>query len=313
MHNLLILFFKFVGIILFQLKENLKHQKKQNNKKNSISKEVAIPLLELEQKVSGSFINNKTLQLAILLLISFGFYCNTILHEYALDDVIVITKNNFTLKGFSGIYDLITKDTFDGYTTVKDLVAGGRYRPLSVVTFALEIGLFGLNHPAISHFINVLLYCSVVLMLFVFLDRFLFKKLILLSFVTTLIFAIHPIHTEVVANIKSRDELMALLLTLISLYLFFTYLLNRKRKKYLIFSLIAFFLSLLSKENAVTFLAIIPLMLYFFYNKNLSSLIMNPNIIFHSILETPSPPGPIKLGLKPFLPKLNKNSSNILT
>ena len=214
----------------------LKQPKKQNQRKQALPKELPL-LLDLDQSASGNFLNNKPLQIAILLLISFGFYFNTILHDYALDDVIVITKNKFTLLGFSGIVDLLTKDTFDGYTTVKDLVAGGRYRPLSVVTFALEIGFFGQNHPAISHFVNVLLYCSIVLMLFLFLDKFLFSKNSLLSFLSTLIFAVHPIHTEVVANIKSRDELMALLLTLISLYLFFTYLLNRKRKKYLIFIL----------------------------------------------------------------------------
>src|SRR6185369_7431243 len=101
-----------------------------------------------------------------------------------------------------------TRDTFDGYTNVKNLVAGGRYRPLSVITFAIEIGIFGPGHPAKSHFVNIVLYGLLVVMLFKFMRDHLFKNNSLIPFIAALIFAIHPIHTEVVANIKSRDEIM---------------------------------------------------------------------------------------------------------
>ncbi len=250
------------------MKKNKKH--KQNH--NVVAENAA--MLELDQPNNGFFLENKTLQIAILLIVSFAFYFNTIWNDYLLDDVIVITKNKFTLMGFSGIWDIFSKDTIEGYSSVKGLLSGGRYRPLSLVTFAAEIGLFGANHPAISHFINVLLYCAVVLMLFLFLDKFLLKKQPLLSFLSAFLFAIHPIHTEIVANIKSRDELMSLLFTLIALHLFFTYLQNQKEKKYLIISLVLFFLSLLSKENGLMYIVIIPLMLYYFHNYKFKDAIL---------------------------------------
>ena len=67
------------------------------------------------------------------------------------------------------------------------------------------------------------------------------------------------------ANIKGRDEILTLLGSLGALYLSFrSYL----KKKPLLNILAAglFFLALLSKENAITFLAIIPLS-YFFFTK----------------------------------------------
>lgn len=246
-------------------------KKNKHPKTHSIKEEVSLP--KLEQSATTNFYTNKTFQISVLLIVSFCFYFNTIWNGYLLDDVIVLTKNNFTLSGFSGIWDILSKDSFEGYTTIKGFLSGGRYRPLSLVTFAIEVGVFGADHPAITHFINILLYCSVVLMLFLFLNKFLFKTHPLLSFLTTLIFAIHPIHTEVVANIKSRDELLALLFTLIALHLFYTYLQNKNKKKYLIISLISFFLSLLSKENAITYIASIPLMLYYFDKQKLSEAI----------------------------------------
>ncbi len=43
-------------------------------------------------------------------------------------------------------------------------------------------------------------------------------KNIPVAFVAALIFAVHPVHTEVVANIKGRDELLAGIFFLLSLF-----------------------------------------------------------------------------------------------
>src|SRR5207247_11319924 len=127
--------------------------------------------------------------------------------------------------------------------------------PLSMVTFAVEQGLFG-THPAVSHLINVVIYCLLIVLIFRLLDEHFFKEKPGMAFLVTLMFAIHPVHTEVVANLKSRDELLALLFLVLSVELFFRHA--------LVLSLIAFFLALLSKESAITFLAVIPLTSYVF-------------------------------------------------
>jgi tetratricopeptide (TPR) repeat protein len=82
------------------------------------------------------------------------------------------------------------------------------------------------------------------------------------AFLISLIFMAHPIHTEVVANIKSRDEILSFLNTFIALNLAFRYSLTKSRKD-LIWSIVFFYLALLSKETAVVGLALIPLFLFY--------------------------------------------------
>ena len=207
--------------------------------------------------------SDRRIHLLILVTVSLALYFNSIFSGYVLDDMIVITHNSFTQKGFAGIKDLLFHDSFLGFTGMENQLAGGRYRPLSMVTFAMEYGLFGLR-PHITHFINVLLYAALIGLLYRFLDRFVFKQKPFISFLVALLFAIHPIHTEVVANIKSRDELMCMIFLLLSMELLFRHVLEKKNPLQLAGSLFMFFLSLLSKENGLVYIAVVPLLLYYF-------------------------------------------------
>ncbi|MDD3740424.1 MAG: tetratricopeptide repeat protein [Bacteroidales bacterium] len=234
----------------------------------------------------------------VLSILAFVLYGNTLNHDYALDDAIVITNNQFTQKGVDGIPDIFKYDTFVGFwlTSYKDrtaeqiqeekkLVAGGRYRPLSLATFALEVEYFGKNikdaqgnivykgNPFISHLINIILYLGATLILFLVLKR-LFpidenkKWYLSMPFIVSLLFLAHPIHTEAVANIKGRDEIMTLIGSLSALLFMLKYLDSRK-VYFLLLSCLALFLGLLSKENAITFLAVIPITVYYFTKHSL--------------------------------------------
>ncbi len=223
---------------------------------------------------------NKT---PVFILFLFGclLYINTVPHDYALDDKIVITENQFTKEGFAGIADIFTTDSFQGFYGKKTgLVAGGRYRPLSVFTFAVEYGLFGKN-PFFNHLFNVLLYGISGMLLFMILGRCFpatddRKWYLSIPFITTALFLAHPLHTEVVANIKGRDEILCLFLSLGSLFYFMKFL---DSKKYidLFISSASIFLAMMSKETAITFLLIIPLTIYFFtehpLKKNILSMV----------------------------------------
>ncbi len=188
-------------------------------------------------------------------------YLNTVSHGYALDDVISITMNSFTKKGFAGFKDILTKDSFVGFIGNASELSGGRWRPLALITFATEWQLFGQN-PNISHAVNVLLYAICCLMLFRLLNTFLLKNNIWIAAAASILFAVHPIHTEVVANIKSRDEILSLLLIISSMYLALRYHLNSKPFYFLLLSIFCYFMALLSKENGVTGLAFVPLLFY---------------------------------------------------
>jgi len=97
-------------------------------------------------------------QISILLFVlALVLYGNTFTHDFALDDHIVITGNNFTKQGFSGIKDIMTHDAFVGTYGEALELSGGRYRPLSIVMFAVEYQLFGAN-PLVGHMMNALLF-----------------------------------------------------------------------------------------------------------------------------------------------------------
>ncbi|MDX1407994.1 MAG: tetratricopeptide repeat protein, partial [Saprospiraceae bacterium] len=205
-----------------------------------------------------------------LCIVGFLCYANTLPHGFTQDDAIVITDNMYTQEGISGIPGLLTKDTFFGFFKTEGksrLVSGGRYRPLTPIMFAVEYELFG-QSPFVGHLINVLLYCLTGILIF--------QLLLWMGARTTWpdrawqfamigagLFLVHPLHTEVVSNIKGRDEIMSLLLSLTALWLVVrTY--PKPSLKHLALAALAFFGALLSKENAITFLAVIPLSLVFF-------------------------------------------------
>ncbi|MBE9468280.1 MAG: tetratricopeptide repeat protein [Bacteroidetes bacterium] len=261
------------------------------------------------------FKNKNFIIYSILFFLSFLLYANTFNHSYALDDAIVIADNRFTQKGFAGVKDILTHDSFTGFFGKdKKLVAGGRYRPLSIVTFAVEHQFFGKN-PHISHFINVLLYALIGVLIYVILSNLLTKYqnkkwCFSIPFLTALLFIAHPIHTEVVANIKGRDEIMALLFSLLALYFIIKYFAKNKSRT-LFYSFLSLFLALMSKENSITFVLIIPLTIYFFTDKKFKKIALSIIplilasglflIIRHLIIGNSLSKAPTELMNNPFL------------
>ncbi len=197
-----------------------------------------------------------------LAVISLLVYANTLRNGYVLDDFTVIKGNAIVSKGVSAIPEILSTPYRRGYfITSNDL-----YRPLSLVMFAVEYQLWAGN-PAPSHLINILLYAGCVVLLFLFLYNLFERKKAGIAAIGALLFALHPIHTEVVANIKSRDELLCFFFSFLSLNIFYKYQAKGNILQLLI-GAFCFFLALLSKETVITFLAIIPMIFFFYQNDN---------------------------------------------
>ena len=192
----------------------------------------------------------------LLAFFAFMLYVNTFNHGYVLDDYSAITINRFVQEGFAGIPKLLTVD-FWHFSNMQL----GYYRPLSLITFAMEYQFFGAA-PHVSHFFNVLFYALSVFFVFLLLSRLFSSLNPLFPFLMALLFAAHPIHTEIVNNIKGRDELLSFLNTVAMLYFALRYT-DKKKPWLLILSLFLFYLGLLSKESAMTGLILLPLVLYY--------------------------------------------------
>ena len=195
----------------------------------------------------------------VLAAIAAVLYLPTLGHGFVLDDPLVTTLNAYVQKGFAGLGDIFSHSYRAGSSVSTD--SEYMYRPLSVAMFAIEWSIAP-NSAGIHHFMNVLWYAFSVGISFVTLRKILGADRWLIALGAVLLFAIHPLHTEVVANIKSRDEIMSYCFSVLALYFIWTN--TEGRKNSVPFALGAFFLALLAKEGAVTMLFIAPLTLYFF-------------------------------------------------
>lgn len=256
-----------------------------------------------------SFFNKNTICALLIGIISMLVYTNTFKHQFAVDDAIVITRNQFTKQGLKGMKGIWTEDTFVGFFgKQQNLVSGGRYRPLSVATFALEMELFG-DHPKhpqtkeyfkgpdgdfiknaegnylyeidpmYGHITNVLLYGLLCIMIYYTILQLMQAKFGItqentaekgalagfIAFATAILYATHPIHTEAIANIKGRDEILVMMGSIMALHYTVKVVLGKGSSALNWFlAILGFGIGIFSKESAIPFLAVIPAAIYIF-------------------------------------------------
>ena len=193
----------------------------------------------------------------IICLVALFQYGNTFEHDYAWDDAIVITENDRVQQGLSNPSEF--------FRNIKSNEIQHRYgyRPITLLTFGLDIELSEMT-PKTGHVMNVLYYALLCCLIFYFLRCMFPEKGALFSLIIVGLFLIHPVHTEVVANIKSRDEILAMIFGVISM-IFFLNFVEKEKRNYLFaaLSIIALILSFLSKENGITFVGVLFVLAYF--------------------------------------------------
>ncbi len=195
-------------------------------------------------------------------------YAPTVGYEFVLDDGMLIFKNKATNQGLAGIPAIFTSDVslgnMDESQQSGDVVAGGRYRPLSIAVFAVLFQVFGRN-PLPFHLLTVLFYAACCLvfyrsLLVVFKNQ---RAGAWLAWLAALLFVVHPLHTEVVNNNKASDEILALAFCLGGL-VFSLDAFRKQQVRGLLWAFLCFLAACFSKENAVMFVAVVPLTLWIF-------------------------------------------------
>ena len=215
-------------------------------------------------------LSNHKNTLLFFLVLSFIFYGNSIKNGFSLDDSYV-TVTNYPVKGKAFIPNqpLVAEGIKSIPKIWRSHYGHGSgtsydYRPLVISLFAIEYSLFG-QAPHIDHAINVIVYGILVFYFFLFirkcLDGYPYKESFAL--ICSLLFLAHPLHSEVVNNIKCRDELIALLFILLAALQMLHYYEDRIKKRLVYFSLFVL-IALFSKFTAAVFIVLIPLTLFFF-------------------------------------------------
>ncbi|XP_022913301.1 protein O-mannosyl-transferase Tmtc2 [Onthophagus taurus] len=138
--------------------------------------------------------------------LAFLLYYNTLDAGFVYDDRRAILSNPDLLPS-TPIQKLLENDFWG--TPLTDSGSHGSYRPLCVLTFRLNYVLGGFQ-PWGYHLVNVLLHCLATALVVRVARNVLPKtKRSIGPWVTGLLFATHPIHTEAVAGVVGRADLAA--------------------------------------------------------------------------------------------------------
>ncbi len=182
---------------------------------------------------------SERLRLAFLLGVSVLVYGNTLANGFALDDGLYIARNpavtHFSIPAI--------------FQPNKD---ANVFRPVTFAALALNWAL-GSTHPWGYHAVNLLLHAAVAVLLYFVLRKLLEaeKEAVLVAWVAAMLFAVHPVHTDAVASIIGRSELLAAGFVLAA---WLSHLNDRP-----ILSLALFIAAVLSKESALVFVPLVLL------------------------------------------------------
>ena len=192
----------------------------------------------------------------ILVVVVLVMYGNSVNYEFTIDDNIFFLKHSSVQKGLPGIPETFTYGSLEKYNGMKGLQP---YRPVTLSSFAIQKQLFK-NDSGKAHVVNLLLYILLVVVLFNLLLKLLPAAHPVVCGIIVLLFAVHPVHTEVVASVKSQDELLSVLFVLLALSYAITLVKADKYSvKYSILSIACFSLALFSKEAVFAMILIFPL------------------------------------------------------
>ena len=177
--------------------------------------------------------------IGLLLAVVVFAYANTLTNDFTMDDIELFVVNN-------------PQVTHPSLRALFSLNEFGVFRPVTFSTFALDWKI-GRGFAPGFHVVNLVLHAIVTLLLYLLLQRLLqgSGQANRLALAAALLFAVHPIHTEAVASISGRAELLA------AGFLIAAWLLHLDDRE--VPALICFALALLSKESAIAFLPLIVL------------------------------------------------------
>lgn len=216
---------------------------------------------------------SRLLPIMIIIAISCAVYGNALRNGFVYDDVPQVVENPW-IRDIHSIQEIFSTNVwgFQGIST-------NYYRPLLHISFMLSYYFFGLA-PWGFHLVNILLHAGITVLVF-FISSRLFRTADpsassfsrFLPFIAAVLFAVHPIHTEVVDWVGGVTDLSFSLFILLALYL---YILSADRgvhqKGFYLLSVASFFLATLCKEPALTFPIILAAYDYAFSREALRPL-----------------------------------------
>jgi tetratricopeptide (TPR) repeat protein len=167
------------------------------------------PAAASDQRVLPAWLTSRWFAMLAVALAAVLVYANTIHNGFAYDDVWIVQNNKYIhqLRDQAQIWLRPYWPTFG-----KEL---GLYRPLTLLVFAIEWAL-GRGEVWVFHAVNILLHAVASVLAFMLLERMTSR---VGGLAGGLVFALHPLHTEAIANVVGQAELLAAVCALLACYL----------------------------------------------------------------------------------------------
>jgi len=147
----------------------------------------------------------------LLVALALLLFARTVSYPFLFDDTSIVADNRH-VESLSRIPEIFSSSYWEG-TEVGNL--GGLYRPVTILSYAIEHAVFGKN-PAGYHVVNVLLHALVTVLVYRLFARLFAARTALIG---AALFAVHPVHVEAVAGVVGRAELLSAALVLVALLL----------------------------------------------------------------------------------------------
>jgi len=211
----------------------------------------------------------------IIFLIGCATYFNSFHNQFVFDDEFHVVKNT-AIKSFKNI-----PQVFKHNLTHFGGEEGDLFRPVETITFMANYALGELRTTG-YHITNTFLHILVCVIFFCV--TFFVIKSVILSLMISLIYLVHPVHTEAVTYISGRaDSLAMIFLLLMVLFQRKYWEADNNYKRIMCYGviLISFSLALLSKEIAVFFPFLLIFCEYCLRERNSYTALKGRNIIFY--------------------------------
>jgi tetratricopeptide (TPR) repeat protein len=199
-----------------------------------------------------------------LLVIGLGIYANSFNNELFWDDDDMVVNNEY-IKDWSYFPEFFTESLISGAGQTSNY-----YRPLILITFAVDYHIWGLN-PIGYHITNTLFHIIVAFLLFLLVYKLqqlscgTAKNKYILAFLVSLIFLVHPLQTEAVTYVAGRGDPLSAIFSLLAILFYINFRTSKGGIKYLGGGLLFFVLGLLVKEQVIFLPALVFLVEMVFF------------------------------------------------
>lgn len=171
----------------------------------------------------------------LLIIITLITFCNSFYHDFAWEDERDIINNPYIRNLSAENLNHILFQKFDMSI----------YQPVSALTSLIAYQLWGLN-PMYYHICNVIIYIINIILIYFFILSI--TKSREKSFITSLFFSLHPIHSEVVSAIFGNCYIYSFIFLMMSFLCFSKYIRSEEKKIFYILSVLLYFISIMTKE-----------------------------------------------------------------